>query len=470
MIIPDLEGCRIGSGGSTILCIKELLEQFSKNQPVTKISDAFEVLKNLKILIIHAGGDSKRLPAYAYQGKLFAPVPPPCYPEIPDIPYTYSLFDKLVTDLQKIECANGQFIVVSGDALLLFDPKEVLFNRNGLTAVASLAALDEARSHGVFCSDSKTSEVSLYLQKPSIQEMQTTKGTVIEGDKALLDVGLMSFDAQFACSLLKLAQLEFTASNIVWDRVFYHLLLSNGIDFYREICCILGKNNTLERYIKTVRQCGSKIPDSELIRYYNILSEFPMYCQTVSHAKFLHFGTSKQLYTSGVELLESYGIKAPKAIVLNSKIAQKDFLDCKENVWIENCQIDAPLTLEGENVLTGVHVTTPLKLSQGYCLDIRKEGDCYLIRPYGIRDTFKDSLAGNGTFCNIRMNDWCTKTGIASDKIWEHPEIPEECTLWNANIFPRSKNPTDFYNYLFFLDATPKPLHLDFPLKNTRMP
>ena len=61
-VIPDKDGKRVGSGGATLSVLKYLHEQ----------EGSFD---NLRILVIHSGGDSKRVPQYSALGKLFSPVP-----------------------------------------------------------------------------------------------------------------------------------------------------------------------------------------------------------------------------------------------------------------------------------------------------------------------------------------------------------------------------------------------------------
>ena len=62
VVIADRDGKRVGSGGATLSVIKYLHEQE-------------ENFQSLRILVIHSGGDSKRVPQYSALGKLFSPVP-----------------------------------------------------------------------------------------------------------------------------------------------------------------------------------------------------------------------------------------------------------------------------------------------------------------------------------------------------------------------------------------------------------
>lgn len=61
-VISDLNGQRVGSGGATLSCVKYVAEREGR-------------FENKKILVIHSGGDSKRVPQYSACGKLFSPVP-----------------------------------------------------------------------------------------------------------------------------------------------------------------------------------------------------------------------------------------------------------------------------------------------------------------------------------------------------------------------------------------------------------
>ena len=60
-IIPDEGGVRVGSGGATLSVLKWL--------------DSQGGWKGKRVLVIHSGGDSKRVPQYSALGKLFSPVP-----------------------------------------------------------------------------------------------------------------------------------------------------------------------------------------------------------------------------------------------------------------------------------------------------------------------------------------------------------------------------------------------------------
>src|SRR6478672_9624668 len=84
LVVTDLEGRRIGSGGSTLQCLAEVLA----HEGGTNSAEA--TLSRLRVLIILAGGDSRRLPAYGPCGKIFVPVP-----GVSDSAVPMTLFDQL---------------------------------------------------------------------------------------------------------------------------------------------------------------------------------------------------------------------------------------------------------------------------------------------------------------------------------------------------------------------------------------
>ena len=80
LVVADPLGKRVGSGGSTLYCLMRVLEaeiqrtgSSGQRLPVR----CERILRGLRILILHAGGDSRRVPAYGPCGKIFSPVPGP---------------------------------------------------------------------------------------------------------------------------------------------------------------------------------------------------------------------------------------------------------------------------------------------------------------------------------------------------------------------------------------------------------
>ena len=108
-VLPDPEGKRVGSGGATFQVMRYIAEQ----EPVRE-----NPFKNRRILVIHSGGDSKRVPQYSAIGKLFSPVPR----ELPD-GRSSTLFDEFIVGMSGVPSRIQEgMLVLSGDVLLLFNP------------------------------------------------------------------------------------------------------------------------------------------------------------------------------------------------------------------------------------------------------------------------------------------------------------------------------------------------------------
>lgn len=94
MVLPDPNGKRVGSGGATLNALLEVYLRFQRNQGNQYDENQ---LAGKRVLIIHSGGDSKRIPQYSVFGKLFSRIPR----QLPDgRPST--LFDEFFISLSTI--------------------------------------------------------------------------------------------------------------------------------------------------------------------------------------------------------------------------------------------------------------------------------------------------------------------------------------------------------------------------------
>jgi fucokinase len=460
LVIPDLEGRRIGSGGSTLHSLACVLHREKAGDGAGSFEEAEAILSGLRILIVHAGGDSRRLPAYCHCGKMFVPIPAQGQHTI-----AATLFDRIVPIFLSLpESRLGQIVVASGDALILFDPTALKLDRPGITALGCFVSSEEAAHHGVFCAD-KNGSVRSYWQKPSM-DTQVETGAVNEKGESVLDLGVMSMDASAAVLLMRAFFAEGLADHgkpaLEWQKEARGALYTNGINLYREICCALGTETSFEQYVGAVRASGSTLDYAVLARWFGLLRRIPLNLEILPRCKFLHFGTTRELITNGIALLaEELGRTAHTALILNSAIDSELTAD---QAWIEGCVVRGKLTLEGWNAVVGVDVLEPLRLQKGACFDLsagvsRKGERVWFFRYYGIDDTFKHSAEAGGTFCGQPLQNWLEAMGADDSTIWT-PEAPErERTLWNARMFPALREHQEYRLWLWLLDvksATPE--------------
>ena len=449
-MVPDLEGRRIGSGGSTIECLRQIVARERSEAP----SDSAEaILRRLRILILHAGGDSRRLPAYSPCGKLFVPLPGESYSAL-----GLTLFDRLAPAFLALPMGgDGQIVVAAGDALIDFDASALDFTGRGITALGAWTTPEEASRHGVFCPGPRGS-VRLFMQKPNLAEMSAA-GALNREKRAVLDVGVMSLDAPAAARLLAVFC---SPDTLDWKPAIKQAMLASGIDMYREICCALGTEAGQEHYLGEVRRSGGAIGEEILADFFQGLRATPLHLEILERCSFLHFGATRQLISSGLALVthDEGSVPAESALSINNAIQGAGAIEGNDT-WIEGCRIAARITAKRRNVVTGIDVVAPLSLSEGACIDVsegvdRQGARVRFARCYGVDDTFKHPLDKGATFCGVTLQRWMDAVGASASDLWPDGVPPGERTLWNARVFPVqpvSGHAEPYRNWLWFFDV-----------------
>ena len=115
-VIPDEGNVRIGSGGATLSVLRYIYQREERIKGVGSFS-------GLRILVIHSGGDSKRVPMYSALGKLFSPVPHRL-----SNGKSSTLFDEFLIAMASLPARIREgMVVLSGDVVLLFNPLKIDF-------------------------------------------------------------------------------------------------------------------------------------------------------------------------------------------------------------------------------------------------------------------------------------------------------------------------------------------------------
>lgn len=479
LVVADPGGRRIGSGGSTLVCLREVLSHEAQAQP----AEAARTLHDLRILIIHAGGDSRRLPAYGQCGKIFVPLPGES-----DSPVATTLFDRqlpVYRDLPAPPEGRGQVVITSGDVLLGFAARDVRFAPQGITGLACAAPPEQAARHGVYCPGPDGS-VRRFLQKPSLQQ-QHDAGALNATGQALLDIGVIEFDADTAETLLQgkgdwlnlcaasegpsrqIVPVPFSgdAANAMGPSNLCAapegpsrqiVPFSETLDFYREICCALGSETTLDSYLAAVKEAGSRWEDADLETLYGIVAPIPCHVHVLPRCDFLHFGTTRQIISSGQELVRrgnGFGT-GKKCLAMNSRLADEGAV-ATVDAWVEGCMIDGALSLGGENLLVGVVEPETVELPPGACLDLlpgtsRQGRAVTFVRCYRQDDTLTTSNHTEALFCDWPISHWLQAAELSDDSLWE-PTLPDhERTLWHARLFPAVEADSDYRRWLWMFE------------------
>ena len=190
-VFPDPGGIRTGDGGATLSIVSRLHEEFGPQ------------LAEMKTLLIHAGGFSKRLPSHSCTSKIFSPMP------VDSSSSSYDMLDmKMLMYLPFCDVMTpGTMFVTASDDLEGYniEPDDLEriradFARIGLgeAALISLAhpsSLAVGTGHGVFKFAAEDAAALLrdgsarllsgcleVLQKPSEQKMRE-KGVILTDEK-----------------------------------------------------------------------------------------------------------------------------------------------------------------------------------------------------------------------------------------------------------------------------------------------
>jgi galactokinase/mevalonate kinase-like predicted kinase len=461
LVVPDPGGRRVGSGGSTVHCLLQVLDlevgTWRKEDIHIDHNGWAEVFDRLRILVVHAGGDSRRLPPYGPCGKILVPLPGDAGGVLGT-----TLFDRLIPTYQKLPLpasGKGQVVVASGDVLLDFDAANVVFSEKGVTGVGAFASPDAAQNHGVY-TRREDGVVRRFLQKPSAAK-QLKMGATDSHARSILDIGILNFDAQSVARLLKVCGVgEHPAGKRVlpWNGPVAEAIGATGLDIYCEICCALGTDTRFRDYRGEVRDSGSKITDEALRAIYRGLRAVPFHVHVLPHIRFLHFGTLQDLIQSGQTLLSSEMSESEtgSSIVIDSRVRGQGAILGK-NAWVEGCRVDAPLRLSGDNVVVGADITKPLTLPRAACLDIINGGNRegkrgWFVRVYTADDTLHKPGDRGGSLCGLPVSEWLKRMGSGPSDVWGPDRTADGRTVWSGRFFPFIRKMDEYLTWLFLLE------------------
>ncbi len=423
-VLPDPDGKRVGSGGATFHVLKYIREQ----------SNSADCFGRKRILVIHSGGDSKRVPQYSVCGKLFSPVPR----ELPDGRRS-TLFDEFMIGMSAVPSKFPEgMLILSGDVLLLFDPKQIDFPVEGAAALSMKEAVETGKNHGVFLGDAN-GYVRRFLHKLSVEELMEAGAVDTAGDVDI-DTGAILMD----CSLLK-ALFGLISTDGKNDPVKFEQFVNERarISFYGDFLYPLASEASLEQYLKEKPE-GSFCGELEECRkiLWETLSPFSLKCACLSPAQFIHFGTTRellQLVTKGAEDYdflkwkskvssadesESSGACSNSFIEKGVSVAAASYIEDSvllgETKVAEGCIVSG-VTLKDQYVPAGVAMHG-LKLQNGK----------FVVRIYGTTDNPKGSMKDDAPFLGTAMKKLPELLGLSKAELWGE----EVSDLWSARLYP----------------------------------
>ena len=334
----DPIGHRLGSGGGTTWLLQACAQ-------AEGAEDMDYWLAQEKRILIHAGGQSKRLPSYAVSGKVLMPVPVFRWERGQRLSQNLlSLQLPLYEKMMAMAPASVHTMVVSGDVLIrATQPLQTIPEADvicyGLWLDASVA-----KNHGVFVSDRRTPTVlKKMLQKPSVQ----TLCEIQKDHFYLTDIGIWLLSDKAVKLLMQRSISETSPSNL------------KEYDLYSEFGCSLGTDPL--------------VADEEL-------QQLKVAILPLAGGEFYHFGTSREMISSTMRIqnLENDQRKImhldrkphPSIFVQNAQM-EISFTEENKNIWIENSYIGKGWVLSHDHIITGVPENDwQISLAPGECIDV----------------------------------------------------------------------------------------------------
>lgn len=429
LVLPDPDGKRVGSGGATLQVLRKLEEQ----------EDITGDFHNKRILVIHSGGDSKRVPQYSVCGKLFSPVPR----ELPD-GRASTLFDEFLIGMAGVPSRFREgMLVLSGDVLLLFNPLQIDAQFHGAAAISIKSPVDVGKDHGVFLNNGKD-YVKKFLHKQSVETLKKLSAVNAHGNVDL-DTGAVLFDVNLMNALLSLVQTEGKI-----DEKKYTLFVNekSRISLYGDFLYPLAEESTLEQYYK---EQPEGIFCEELMecrtRIWETLHSFGMKLICLSPAEFIHFGTTRELLSLLTDEIADYEYLDWKSMVFTNYKSKKKVRAAVHNAliektvkladkcYVENSWLRGNTVLEEGCVISQMElrdVTIPSMVLHG--IELKKENGekRYIVRAYGIKDNPKKTLEERGSFLAGDLQSFISLNDLKTDDIWES----EDHSLWKAKLYP----------------------------------
>ena len=351
----DPVGHRLGSGGGTTWLLQETYRSEKREVESEKFDDW---LSREKRILIHAGGQSKRLPSYAVSGKILIPIPVFRWERGQKLSQNLlSVQLPLYEKMMRMSPEGIHTMIVSGDVLIrATQPLQPIPEADvvcyGLWLDASVA-----KNHGVFVSSRRSPSVlKQMLQKPSV----ATLGELQKDHFFLTDIGVWMLSDKAVRLLVRKCTAE--------DGQL------KEYDLYGEFGCCLGTDPS--------------IVDEEL-------RQLKVAIVPLAGGEFYHFGTSLEMISSTLRLqnlvndqrqIMHLDRKPHPSIFVQNAIIEIPLTEENTNVWIENSYIGKHWHLTHDHVITGVPENDwDISLDPGECIDVVPVGDSdYEIRHYRI--------------------------------------------------------------------------------------
>ncbi len=348
----DPIGQKLGSGGGTTWLLEQCFEHTGWQPSERKI-------------LLHAGGQSRRLPSYAPSGKILTPIPVFRWERGQKLSQTLldlqlPLYEQIMNQAPK----GLNTMIVSGDVYIRATKPLQQIPEADVVCYGLWLSDEIAKDHGVFVMKRETPNIlECMLQKPSIK----TLNELLTDHYYLTDIGIWILSDRAVEMLCKKSKKDGQIS---------------VYDMYSEFGTALGTNpSSGDEDLKSLTVAILPLPGGE----------------------FYHYGTSHEIISSTLEIQNItknqeeilHNSRKPHPSIFNQNTKNEiKFTSDNRNIWIENSHINPKWQLSSDNIVTGVPENDwKISLKPGQCVDIIPLGKSdYIVRPYGFNDKFSGKL------------------------------------------------------------------------------
>ena len=405
--IPDRDGRRVGSGGATLEVLRYLHEQ----------EGSFD---SLRVLVIHSGGDSKRVPQYSALGKLFSPVPH----ELPN-GRSSTLFDEFMICMSSVPSRIREgMVLLSGDVLLLFNPLQIDYNNVGAAAISFKENVETGKNHGVYL-NGPDGNVKCCLQKKSVEVLREA-GAVNESGCVDIDTGALIFSTDIMKSLYSLIETDADYDRNVNERT--------RLSLYADFLYPLASDSTLEDFYREKPE-GEFCPElmAARTRVWEVLRPYRMKLLRLAPAKFIHFGTTREileLMNGGVDEYHYLGWSRKVGSSIRSDVSgYNSVLSSRASVgkdcYLEVSYVHGNSRIGSHSVLSYIDVQDQVIPDNVVLHGLKQRNGKFIVRIFGVNDNPKENrLFGRD------LDELEDTLGV---RFWE--ENGQAHTLWSAALY-----------------------------------
>ena len=423
-VVSDPDGKRVGSGGATLGVLRYIAEQTGRSE-----------FGGLRILVIHSGGDSKRVPQYSALGKLFSPVPHEL-----ENGRVSTLFDEFM-----IAAAGGPpriregMLLLSGDVLLLFNALQIDDFGDGAAAISFKEKVETGKDHGVFLRG-ENGYVSRFLHKQSIEALRNA-GAVNEQDCVDIDTGAVLFSAKILKALFGLISKDGRVDEKACGRYINETV---RLSLYGDFLYPLAEESTLEAFYgeKPEGEYSEALAEARR-NVWEILHPFRMKLLRLAPAQFIHFGTTEEILHLMSEKIDAYAALGWSRHV-NSSIGRESVAGCNsvlengavcgKNSYLEVSYVHNGVTVGENSLLSYVDIHSGDVPPNVVLHGLKQRDGRFVARIYGVDDNPKGTLEDDCSFLGGTLGEFLEKSGIEIGELWE--KDVKTHSIWDACLYP----------------------------------